>query len=413
MPPLTVREYTEIESSPKSPIESYQMLKNLVEFTTVALEPESFTPLSGTDPLAIDAFDHIEIYTESAKQSAYFLSHAFGFVPCAYRGPETGWRDSVSIVLRQGDVFLQLTCPLKSTSAIAEHVKVHGFSAKDVAFRVPHVESCYYEALKRGAEAVSPPTRISDSHGTIIHAAIKTYGDTIHSFVDRGHYSGPFLPGFAPYQRIFPHSEEIREVGIRAIDHVVGNVELGKMNTWVAFYEKVLGFSQLIHFTDSDISTEYSALMSKVMNGGGGKIKLPINEPAEGKRRSQIEEYLEFNGGPGVQHIAFSTDDILATVEALRSRGVRFIFVPPAYYEAVPSRVGAIKEDLASLKTLGVLVDRDEDGYLLQVFTKTLQDRPTLFFEIIQREGSRGFGAGNFKALFEAIEREQAERGNL
>lgn len=389
------------------------MLRNLVETTSVALDPSSFKPVSGADPLAFDAFHHIEFFTDSAKQSAYFLSHAFGFIPCAYRGPETGWRDSVSIVLRQGEVFLQLTCPLKSSSPIAEHVKVHGFSARDVAFRVPQVESCYYEALKRGAVGVSPPTRITDAHGPVIHASIRTYGDTIHSFIDRSHYSGPFLPGFASFEQVFPHGQEIAEVGITRIDHVVGNVELGKMDSWVAFYEKVLGFSQLIHFTDDDISTEYSALMSKVMNGGGGKIKLPINEPAEGKRKSQIEEYLEFNGGPGVQHIAFSTDDIVATVRALRARGVRFIFVPPAYYEAVPSRVGVIKEDLASLQTLGILVDRDEDGYLLQIFTKTLQDRPTLFFEIIQREGSRGFGAGNFKALFEAIEREQAERGNL
>ena len=389
------------------------MLKNLVEFTTLALDPSSFKPVSGEDPLAIDAFNHIELFTDSAKQSAFFMSHAFGFVPCAYRGPETGWRESVSIVLRQGDIFLQLTCPLKGSSSIAEHVKTHGFSAKDIAFRVPHVESCYYEALKRGAVGISPPTRVTDPHGSIIHASIKTYGDTIHSFINRSAYSGPFLPSFAPYEKVFPRSEKITEVGIKTIDHVVGNVELGKMNTWVAFYEKVLGFSQLIHFTENDISTEYSALMSKVMHGGGGKIKLPINEPAEGKRKSQIEEYLEFNGGPGVQHIAFGTDDIVATVTALRARGVRFIFVPPAYYDAVPSRVGKIKEDLASLKTLGVLVDRDDDGYLLQVFTKTLQDRPTLFFEIIQREGSRGFGAGNFKALFEAIEREQAERGNL
>jgi 4-hydroxyphenylpyruvate dioxygenase len=389
------------------------MNKNVVECTAELLAPNSAKPAGDADPLAIDAFDHIEIFTESARQSSYFLSRGFGFIPYAYRGPETGHKDSVSYVLQQGEIFIQLTCPLRSTSPIAEHVKNHGFSAKDVSFRVPNVEACYYEALKRGAVSASAPTKISDANGSVIHAAIKTYGDTIHSFIDRRGYSGPFMPGFAPYAKIFPRSNELPQAGLLAIDHVVGNVELGMMNQWVSFYERVLGFSQLTHFTDKDISTEYSALMSKVMNGGGGKIKLPINEPAEGKRKSQIEEFLDFNGGPGVQHIAFRTNDIISTVTALRERGVRFLFVPPAYYEDAPNRVGQIKEDLNTLKTLGILVDRDEDGYLLQIFTKTLQDRPTLFFEIIQREGSTGFGAGNFKALFEAIEREQAARGNL
>jgi 4-hydroxyphenylpyruvate dioxygenase len=252
-----------------------------------------------------------------------------------------------------------------------------------------------------------------DEHGVIIQSAVKTYGDTIHSFVERKNYSGPFWPGFAPYNQIFPGSIATEECGLQAIDHVVGNVELGKMNEWVEFYEHTLGFSQLKHFSDKDISTEYSALMSKVMNGGGGRIKLPINEPAEGKRKSQIEEYLEFHGGPGVQHIAFRTTDIVSVVSKLRARGVRFLFVPKNYYDAVTTRVGPIKEDLNTIRDLGILVDRDEDGYLLQIFTKTLEDRPTLFFEIIQREGSQGFGAGNFKALFEAIERDQAERGNL
>lgn len=389
------------------------MNKNLIECTSELLDPSSARPMVGTDPVAIDGFDHIEIFTESARQSSFFLSRGFGFIPCAYRGPETGCRDSVSYVLQQGEIFIQLTCPLRPTSQIAEHVKTHGFSAKDVSLRVPNVEACYYEALKRGAVSAAAPTKLSDANGFVIHAAIKTYGDTIHSFVDRSGYSGPFMPGFAPYEKIFPRSRELPQAGLLAIDHVVGNVELGMMNQWVSFYERVLGFSQLTHFTDKDISTEYSALMSKVMNGGGGKIKLPINEPAEGKRKSQIEEFLDFNGGPGVQHIAFRTNDIIATVTSLRERGVRFLFVPPAYYEEAPKRVGQIKEDLNTLKTLGILVDRDEDGYLLQIFTKTLQDRPTLFFEIIQREGSSGFGAGNFKALFEAIEREQAARGNL
>jgi 4-hydroxyphenylpyruvate dioxygenase len=254
---------------------------------------------------------------------------------------------------------------------------------------------------------------LEDKHGRIIHAAIRTYGDTIHSFVERKGYSGSYWPGFIPYEVAFPGSLPVNEAGIKVIDHVVGNVELGKMDEWVGFYEQVLGFSQLKHFSDKDISTEYSALMSKVMNGGTGKIKLPINEPAQGKRKSQIEEYLDFHNGPGVQHVAFATDDIISTVTALRARGVRFLFVPKRYYDEAPARVGEIKEDLQRIKDLGILVDRDEDGYLLQIFTKPLQDRPTMFFEIIQREGSRGFGAGNFKALFEAIERDQAERGNL
>jgi 4-hydroxyphenylpyruvate dioxygenase len=249
--------------------------------------------------------------------------------------------------------------------------------------------------------------------GSVVLASIRTYGDTIHTFIDRSGYKGPFLPGFVDYGEIFPKSLPTSAAGLKMIDHVVGNVELGKMDEWVGFYERILGFSQLTHFSDKDISTEYSALMSKVMNGGGGKIKLPINEPAEGRRKSQIEEYLEFNEGPGVQHIAFATDDIIATVSELRRRGVRFLFVPKTYYDEAPTRVGPIKEDLTTIRELGILVDRDEDGYLLQIFTKPLQDRPTLFFEIIQREGSRGFGKGNFKALFEAIERDQAERGNL
>lgn len=390
------------------------MSKNLISATSTPRPAiKDFVAPSGVDPLAIDAFDHIHIFADSAKQSAFLLANRFGFTPWAYRGPETGWRDSVSLVVKQGDVLINLSCPLLSTSPIAEHVKRHGFSVKDIAFRVPNAESCYYEALKRGAVSVSPPTEWSDSHGTVVCASIKTYGDTIHTFIERGSYNGPFLPGFARYESVFPNSPELLEAGLANIDHVVGNVELGKMNEWVGFYERVLGFSQLVHFSDQDISTEYSALMSKVMNGGGGKIKLPINEPAEGRRKSQIEEYLEYNEGPGVQHIAFATHDIIKTVSEMRQRGVRFLFVPKTYYDAVPDRVGPIKEDLQKIRELGILVDRDEDGYLLQIFTKPLQDRPTLFFEIIQREGSQGFGKGNFKALFEAIERDQAERGNL
>lgn len=388
------------------------MSKNSIPFTTQLLDPTKARSAAG-DPLAIDGFDHIEIYTESTRQSSFFLSRAFGFTPLAYRGPETGWRDSVSIVLRQGDVLVQLTAPLKKESPIAEYVHRHGFAAKDVAFRVPNCEAAYHAALARGARSVSPPTEWSDAHGSVIHASIHTYGEVVHSFVERTTYNGLYWPGFAPYTQVWPRSVPFPDAGLAVIDHVVGNVELGKMNEWVGFYEKVLGFSQLKHFSDKEISTEYSALMSKVMNGGGGKIKLPINEPAEGKRRSQIEEYLEFNDGPGVQHIAFRTNDIIKTVRHLREQGVRFLFVPKTYYDEAPKRVGTIKEDLNAIRDLGILVDRDEDGYLLQIFTKPLQDRPTLFFEIIQREGSQGFGAGNFKALFEAIERDQAERGNL
>lgn len=387
--------------------------KHFVNFSITPRDRSQATPIAGADPLAIDGFDHIELYADSAKQSAYYLAHAFGFRPVAYRGPETGWRDSVSIVLQQGEVLLQVTCPLTAASPIASHVMKHGFSAKDVAFKVPHCEAAFYEALKRGANAVSAPAEWKDSQGSVIQASIRTYGDTVHSLVERNGYQGPFLPGFAPYAQVFPRDVAIEECGLGVIDHVVGNVELGKMNEWVTFYENVLGFSLLTHFSEKDISTEYSALMSKVMNGGKGKIKLPINEPAEGRRKSQIEEYLEFNSGPGVQHIAFRTDNILSVVAKLRARGVRFLFVPKTYYDEIPSRVGAIKEDLTKISELGILVDRDEDGYLLQIFTKNLQERPTLFFEIIQREGSQGFGKGNFKALFEAIERDQAERGNL
>lgn len=389
------------------------MNKHHVEVATRWLDPLHSRPADGTDPLAIDGFDHVEIYTESAKQSAYFLSHAFGFVPVAYRGPETGHRESVSIALRQGDVFVQLTSSLRPNTPIASFVHAHGFSTRDIAFKVGNCEAAYYEAMRRGAVSVSPPTEIKDGNGHVIQAAIHTYGDTIHSFVERTAYKGAYYPGFADYSRVFPRSVEIAEAGLQNIDHVVGNVELGKMNEWVSFYERTLGFSQLKHFSDKDISTEYSALMSKVMNGGHGKIKLPINEPAQGKRKSQIEEYLDFHGGPGVQHIAFATRDIISTVSNLRQRGVRFLFVPQTYYDEIPGRVGTIKEDLEQIKQLGILVDRDEDGYLLQIFTKPLQDRPTTFFEIIQRGGSQGFGAGNFKALFEAIERDQAERGNL
>jgi 4-hydroxyphenylpyruvate dioxygenase len=389
------------------------MSKNLAPFSTRVVDTQAPQSPPGVDPLAIDGFDHIEIYADSARQSTFYMAQAFGFEPVAYRGPETGWRESVSIVLQQGEAKIQITCPLKATSEIASFVHAHGFSPKDVAFQVPDCQAAYHEAIKRGAISVSPPTELKDEYGFIINAAIRTYGDTIHSFVERKNYTGLYWPGFVAYSKIFPRAKKVQQAGLKMIDHVVGNVELGKMDEWVGFYERVLGFSQLTHFSDKDISTEYSALMSKVMNGGKGKVKLPINEPAEGKRKSQIEEYLEFHQGPGVQHIAFATDDIISVVRTLRDQGVPFLYVPKTYYEEVPGRVGHIKEDIGTLKELGILVDRDEDGYLLQIFTKPLQDRPTLFFEIIQREGSSGFGKGNFKALFEAIEREQEVRGNL
>lgn len=377
------------------------------------LDPTAYSVPAGIDPLAIEAIDYVEIYAENAKQTAYFFCQAFGFTPVAYRGPETKFPQVASYVLQQQKITLVISSPLRMTHPIANSVLVHGTTAKDVALRVPNCEAFYYEAIKRGAESVQAPTVWEDENGRVIKAAIKTYGDTIHSIVERSTYKGLFWPGFVPFSEISDWKPVGDDVGLIVIDHVVGNVELGKMNHWVGFYEKVLGFSQMLHFTEDDISTEYSALMSKVMHNGNGKIKFPINEPAEGKRKSQIDEYLEFHNGPGVQHIALGCKDIIATVSALRKRGVQFLSVPKTYYEDIPTRVGEIKEDLEKIAMLGILVDRDDDGYLLQLFTKPVQDRPTLFFEIIQREGSRGFGIGNFKALFEAIEREQARRGNL
>lgn len=371
-----------------------------------------YSPLS-SDPLAIENWDHVEVYCGNARQAAYFYMTALGFRPTAYRGPETGTKDTASYVLTQGESRLVLTSPLSARHPISTQLFFHGDTVHSVALTVPHCESYYHEAMKRGAVSVQPPTLIEDEHGSVKLASIRTYGDVVHPIIERRSYSGSFLPGFAAYDRFFRAPEIIPSVGLIAIDHIVGNVELGKMQEWVSFYESTLGFSQMQKFSDQDISTEYSALMSRVMADGSGKVKFPINEPAQGKRKSQIDEYLEFHNGPGVQHIAFRTSDIIATVSALRSHGVQFLRVPGTYYDQIPQRVGVIKEDLQRIRELGVLVDRDEDGYLLQLFTKPVQDRPTLFFEIIQREGSKGFGIGNFKALFEAIEREQALRGNL
>ncbi|HXF57943.1 MAG TPA: 4-hydroxyphenylpyruvate dioxygenase [Actinomycetota bacterium] len=375
----------------------------------MATEPER-TEEARQDFMPLMGVDHVEFYVGNARQAAYFYSHAFGFQVTAYAGPETKVRDRASWVLEQGDVRFVFTGAMGPESPIAQHVHQHGDGVRDVAFRVPDATQAWEEALRRGAESALEPTVLEDEHGKVVRSAIRAYGDTIHSFVERENYSGPFLPG---YRREEPIADEGPPVGIKAIDHIVCNVELGKMNEWAQFYARVLGFDQLVHFRDDQISSEYTALMSKVMWDGVGRIKLPINEPAPGKRKSQIEEYLEFYRGPGVQHIALLTDDIVSTVDALRRRGVRFIRVPATYYEAARERVGAIEEAWADIERLNILVDRDEEGYLLQIFTKNVQDRPTVFYEVIERRGSRGFGLGNFKELFLAIEREQAERGNL
>jgi 4-hydroxyphenylpyruvate dioxygenase len=362
------------------------------------------------DPLALLGIDHVEFWVGNAKQAAQFYRAGFGFAPVAYAGPETGLRDRASWVLEQGTVRFVFTTALRPDSEIAAHVARHGDGVRDVALAVPDAAAAFGAAVERGARPVAEPLDDKDDHGIVRRAAIATYGDTVHSLVDRSTYSGPFLPGYVAWRSAPDPSPP---VGLEAIDHVVGNVELGRMNHWVGFYERVLGFTQLVHFSDEAISTEYSALMSKVVWDGEGRVKFPINEPAKGRKRSQIDEYLDFYGGPGVQHIAIQTADIVASVRALRDRGVEFMRVPDAYYADLADRFSDVALDLGSLKELGVLADRDDEGYLLQIFTKMAQDRPTVFFELIERHGSRGFGAGNFKALFVALEREQALRGNL
>ena len=351
--------------------------------------------------------DHIEMWVGNASEAAHFFMHAMGFRRTAHAGLESGVRDRASHLLEQGGVRFLLTSPLHGRTEIARHVADHGDGAKVVALEVPDAEEAYRVAVRRGARGVEEPRELSDENGTVRVASIATYGDTLHTFVERDDYSGAFMPGFEP------RDDGADEGLFTGIDHVVGNVELGRLDEWVSYYERVFGFTEMIHFTDRDISTEYSALMSKVMADGEGRIKFPINEPAEGTRKSQIEEYLEFYGGPGVQHIALATSDIVAAVSALRDRGVVFLATPGSYYEELPERIGDIDEDLADLRELGILADRDDEGYLLQIFTRPISDRPTLFLEVIERHGARGFGEGNFKALFEAIEREQAKRGNL
>jgi 4-hydroxyphenylpyruvate dioxygenase len=367
----------------------------------------SATPVA--DPFPINGTDYVEFYCGNAKQASHYYRAAFGFQLVGYRGPETGVRDRVSYLLVQDKVRFILTTALSPDSPIALHQLQHGDGVKDLALWVDDCRQSFAYAMAHGAIAVGEPTVERDKDGEVVLAAIRTYGDTIHSLVERRNYRGLFLPGFQPIKsRYQPES-----VGLRYVDHCVGNVELGQMNAWVEFYERVMGFKNLVSFDDKDISTEYSALMSKVMSNGNERIKFPINEPASGKKKSQIEEYLDFYKGPGVQHVAITTDNIIATVTTLRDRGVEFLSIPATYYETVLDRVGQIDESLEPLRELGILIDRDDEGYLLQIFTRPVEDRPTLFYEIIQRKGARSFGKGNFKALFEAIEREQGARGNL
>jgi 4-hydroxyphenylpyruvate dioxygenase len=363
---------------------------------------EDFMPLLG--------WDYLELWVGNAKQSAYFYEHALGFTRTAYAGPETGVRDRASYVLEQGEIRFVISSALREEHEITRHHAKHGDGVHDIALTVPDATEAYRQAVQRGARGVSEPATAEDDFGTIETAAIATYGDTIHTFVNRSDYAGPFKPGFVS---VSSNGNRSGGLGLTNIDHVVGNVELGKMDHWVSFYENVFGMTNILHFGDDQIQTEYSALMSKVMSDGQGKIKFPINEPAEGKRKSQIDEYIEFYGGAGAQHIAMATTDIVRTVETLKEHGMIFLDTPDSYYDDVVDRVGEIAEDYGDLQRHKILADRDDDGYLLQIFTKTAQDRPTLFFEVIERHGATSFGEGNFKALFEAIEREQALRGNL
>jgi 4-hydroxyphenylpyruvate dioxygenase len=381
--------------------------------TTTRPAPAAAQP-EAHDTFPINGTDYIEFYVGNAKQASHYYRAAFGFQLVAYRGPETGVRDRASYVLQQDKIRFVLTTPVRPEAggearAVADHVYRHGDGVRDLALWVDDARDAYAKAVERGAVPVHEPRVERDGDGEVVLAAFRTYGDTIHTLVERRDYRGPFLPGF---RAVAPHYQGA-PVGLRYVDHCVGNVELGQMNAWVDFYAHVMGFRNLLTFDDKDISTEYTSLMSKVMANGNDRIKFPINEPAAGKKKSQIDEYLEFYGGPGVQHMALATDDIVATVARLRDNGVEFLSVPTSYYDELQARVGAIDEPLDVLASLGILVDRDPDGYLLQIFTKPVEDRPTVFYEIIQRKGAKSFGKGNFRALFEAIEREQALRGNL
>lgn len=362
---------------------------------------QDFLPINGTD--------YIELYVGNAKQAAHFYKTAFGFQSLAYAGPETGVKDKASYVLVQDKIRLVLTTPLKSDHPISEHIKQHGDGVKVLALWVDDAYSAYEETTKRGAKSYMEPKTLTDDHGEIRMSGIYTYGETVHMFIERKNYNGVFMPGFDKWESAYNPTS----VGLKYVDHCVGNVGWGRMNETVQWYEDVMGFANILTFDDKQITTEYSALMSKVMSNGNGYVKFPINEPAEGKKKSQIEEYLDFYEGEGVQHIAVATDDILSTVKELKARGIEFLDTPDTYYETLTERVGEIDEEIKQLQALKILVDRDEEGYLLQIFTKPIEDRPTLFFEIIQRKGAQSFGAGNFKALFESIEREQEKRGNL
>jgi 4-hydroxyphenylpyruvate dioxygenase len=360
-----------------------------------------FLPLQGTD--------YVEFYVGNAKQAAHYYKTAFGFQSIAYAGPETGVKDRASYVVRQNKLTFVFTTPLRAGNPIADHIYKHGDGVKNLSLRVDDATSAWEETTKRGARSFMQPLKMQDEFGEVVMSGIHTYGDTVHLFIERKNYNGPFMPGFREWKSTYNPPE----TGLLYVDHCVGNVGWNQMNPWVKFYEEVMGFKNILTFDDEDISTEYSALMSKVMSSGNGFVKFPINEPAEGKKKSQVEEYLDFYDGEGVQHVALATNDIVKTVRDLMSRGVEFLKVPSSYYEDLFERVGKIDEDIEPLKELGILVDRDDEGYLLQLFTKPVEDRPTLFFEIIQRKGAKSFGKGNFKALFEAIEREQEARGNL
>ncbi len=362
---------------------------------------QDFLPINGTD--------YVELYVGNAKQAAHYYKTAFGFQELAYAGLETGSRDRVSYVLVQDKIRLVLTSPFDPESEISHHIRRHGDGVKVIALWVDDARKSYEETIKRGAKSYMEPTVVKDEQGEIVKAGIHTYGETIHMFIERKNYKGVFMPGFEKLDTEYKPTP----TGLKYIDHMVGNVELGAMNKWASFYADVMGFANLVTFDDKDISTEYTALMSKVMTNGNGRIKFPINEPAHGKKKSQVEEYLDFYYGPGCQHIVVATDDIVFTISETRKRGVEFLYVPGTYYDTVKDRVGIIEEDMEELKKWGIMVDRDDEGYLLQIFTKPVEDRPTLFFEIIQRKGAKSFGKGNFQALFESIEAEQARRGTL
>jgi 4-hydroxyphenylpyruvate dioxygenase len=375
--------------------------------TTIAAPKQ--IPAAEQDFLPLEGTDYVEFYVGNAKQAAHYYKTAFGFQSLAYSGPETGVKDRVSYAIRQNKLTLLLTTPLRPNNPVADHIYKHGDGVKALALRVPDAASAWEETTKRGGKSYLNPTTVSDNDGEVKLSGIHTYGDTVHLFVERKNYRGPFMPGFRKWESSYNPAP----TGLEYVDHCVGNVGWNQMNPWVKFYEDVMGFRNILTFDDKDISTEYSALMSKVMSNGNGFVKFPINEPAEGKKKSQVEEYLDFYNGEGVQHVAMATKDIVTTVNDLQNRGVEFLKVPTTYYDTLLDRVGHIDEDLEPLRQLGILVDRDNEGYLLQIFTKPVEDRPTLFYEIIQRKGAKSFGKGNFKALFEAIEREQAQRGNL